>query len=228
MSRAVLRRVGAALVIVAGGIVALGLPRVGALVAMPGHAGVDTTASAVAAVGASTAAPARPAASTRRTPVRAASGAQDSPAQVAATVRALFAAAERGDLAALDTLYAGDSLTVVEGAGINRGWADYRDRHLGPELRAMREFRYRPLEIEAHVAGAWAWATFRYALQGQLNGRALDQVGRGTAILERRGSGERARWVVRHTQTSSRPRRAGDPQMPDGAARDGAPTGDGR
>ena len=135
-------------------------------------------------------------------------------AAIEAALRALFAAAERGDLAALDTLYAGDSLTVVEGAGINRGWTDYRDHHLGPELKAMKNFRYRPMEVEAHVAGPVAWALFRYALQGEVNGRALDMVGRGTAVLERRGTGARARWVVRHTQTSSRARRPNDPPMP--------------
>lgn len=131
-------------------------------------------------------------------------------ARVGATVRALFAAAERGDVAALDTLYAGDSLTVVEGAGINRGWADYRDHHLGPELKEMKGFRYRPFEIEARVSGNLAWAMFRYALQGEAGGRAIDALGRGTAILERRGG----RWVVRHTQTSSRARRPTDPPMP--------------
>lgn len=131
-------------------------------------------------------------------------------AAAAATVRALFAAAERHDLAALDTLYAGDSLTVVEGTGINRGWADYRDHHLGPELREMKDFRYRPFEIEARVSGGLAWATFRYALQATIEDKPLDNIGRGTAILERRG----ARWVVRHTQTTSRPRRPTDPSMP--------------
>lgn len=131
-------------------------------------------------------------------------------AAVAGTVRALFAAAERHDLAALDTLYAGDSLTVVEGAGINRGWTDYRDHHLGPELKEMKNFRYRPFEIEARVSGDLAWAMFRYALQAEAEGRVIDHIGRGTAILERRGS----RWIVRHTQTTSRPRRAGDPPLP--------------
>ncbi|MCC6430633.1 MAG: hypothetical protein IT354_06960, partial [Gemmatimonadaceae bacterium] len=48
-------------------------------------------------------------------------------AAVVQAIRALFAAAERGDLTALDSLYAGDSLLVIEGAGMNRGWADYRD-----------------------------------------------------------------------------------------------------
>lgn len=130
-------------------------------------------------------------------------------AQVTATLHALFAAAERGDFAALDTLYAGDSLTVVEGAGINRTWADYRDHHLAPEVKQTTNFQYRPSEIEARVAGDLAWATFRYAVKGEMNGRAFDSVGRGTAILERRGS----RWVVRHTQTGSRARRPSDPPM---------------
>ena len=134
-------------------------------------------------------------------------------AAVVATLQALFAAAERNDLRALDSLYAGDSLTVVEGAGINRGWADYRDNHLGPELKEMKNFRYRPFEIVARVSGDLAWAMFRYALTADIEGRPIDMVGRGTAILERRG----ARWVVRHTQTASRARRPADPPMPPAA-----------
>lgn len=128
-------------------------------------------------------------------------------ARVRSTLEVLFAAAERADLAALDTLYAGDSLTVVEGTGINRGWTDYRDHHLAPELREMRNFQYRPFEIEPHVQGNLAWAIFRYTLRAEVEGRTLDLVGRGTAVLERRGN----RWVVRHTQTTSRPRRPTDP-----------------
>ena len=131
-------------------------------------------------------------------------------AEAAASIRALFAAAERHDLAALDTLYASDSLTVIEGAGINRTWADYRDHHLAPEMTEMKNFRYRPFEMEARTAGNLGWAIFRYALQADVNGRAVDIVGRGTAILERRAD----RWVVRHTQTSGRPRRPTDPPMP--------------
>lgn len=129
---------------------------------------------------------------------------------VAQVLRTLFAAFERKDLKALDTLYAGDSLTVVESAGINRGWADYRDTHLGPELREVENFRYRPFELFVRTSGDLAWATFRYALAGDLPQQKLDHVGRGTAILERRGG----RWIVRHTHTASRPRRPGDPPIP--------------
>ena len=132
-------------------------------------------------------------------------------AQATLALQVLFAAADRGDLKALDSLYAGDSLTVVEGAGINRGWTDYRDHHLAPELKEMKNFHYRPVEIEMHVSGNTAWAIFRYNLKAEMNGRALDNVGRGTAILVRQGAGATARWIVRHTQTSSRARRPSDP-----------------
>lgn len=127
---------------------------------------------------------------------------------MASTVRAVFAAVERGNLAALDTLYAGDSLTVVEGAGMDRTWAAYRDHHLAPELKAMRAMRYRPSDIEVRTAGGFAWAVFRYTLSASTGPQKADVVGRGTAVLERRG----ARWVVRHTHTSGRPRRPGDPK----------------
>ena len=137
---------------------------------------------------------------------------------VEATIRALFAASERNDLAAMDTLYAGDSLTIIEGAGINRGWSDYRDHHLVPEMKEMKNFRYRPSDIVVHVSGDMAWAEFRYALQADVNGRAVDVVGRGTAILMQKmpmhAGDMTAQWVVRHTQTSSRPRRPADPAMP--------------
>ncbi len=122
---------------------------------------------------------------------------------VAATIEAVFAATEAADYAALDTLFAGDSLTIIEGAGIDRGWSDYRDHHLRPELDAFRSLLYRPYEIEAHVFQERAWAIFRFDLKIDLENRTVDNVGRGTAILERRGG----RWVLRHMQTTSRPRR---------------------
>ncbi len=132
-------------------------------------------------------------------------------ARVSAVIRAVFSAAERQDIAALDTLYAGDSLTVIEGAGINRGWADYRDHHLVPELREMKGLQYRPEEIVVHPRGDIAWAMFRYTLVAESGGHTADVVGRGTAILERRDMAGGGRWVLRHIQTSGRARRPADP-----------------
>ncbi len=126
---------------------------------------------------------------------------------VSSTIVAVFAAAERNDMHALDTLYAGDSLTVMESTGINRTWADYRDHHLAPETKEMKNFRYRPFEIEPHVSGNLGWAIFRYHLGAETGGRTLDNIGRGTAILEKKNG----KWIVRHTHTASRARRPSDP-----------------
>ncbi|MCZ8013860.1 YybH family protein [Gemmatimonas sp.] len=134
--------------------------------------------------------------------------------QASAVIRAVFASAERADMAALDTLYAGDSLTVFESAGMNRGWKDYRDHHLAPELKEMTGFKYRPIEIVTRVQGNMAWATVSYALQAKEGARTIDNFGRGTFILERSGTGEKGRWVVRHSHTASRARRPTDPPMP--------------
>lgn len=128
--------------------------------------------------------------------------AQSDEEAVRATIEAVFAATERSDFAALDSLYAGEDLTIIEGAGIDRGWASYRDHHLKPELEEFESFVYRPSEIEPRVEGAWAWSIFRYDLEIDLPNRRVDNVGRGTAILEKRAG----RWVIRHMQTASRPR----------------------
>jgi ketosteroid isomerase-like protein len=122
---------------------------------------------------------------------------------VVATIQAVFAATERSDYEALDSLYAGDDLTVIEGAGIDRGWVSYRDGHLKPELERVQNFVYRPYEIEAAVHDDLAWAIFRYDLKLEVGDRQVDNVGRGTVVLEKRGG----RWVIRHMQTASRPRR---------------------
>ncbi len=128
--------------------------------------------------------------------------AEGSEQDVAAALEAVFAATESGDFAALDELYAGDDLTIVEGAGLDRGWSEYRDHHLKPELEEFEEFSYVPHDIEVQVAGDMAWALFEYDLKVKSGGREIDRVGRGTAVFERRDD----RWVVRHMQTANRPR----------------------
>ncbi len=114
------------------------------------------------------------------------------------------AAVERGDLAALDRLWANDeSVLVFESGHANRGWTDYRNNHLAPELREMRNTRYRLTDIVPHVAGNTAWATFRYTIAADIGSRHIDSGGLGTAVLERRGG----RWQIVHWHTSA-PRRA--------------------
>jgi hypothetical protein len=89
---------------------------------------------------------------------------------------------------------------VIEGAGVNHGWADYRDHHLGPELTEFQNFRYRFFAIEPQVRGAVAWTPFRYELSADTPRGHVELEGRGTAVLEMRD----ARWVIVHLHTSGR------------------------
>ena len=124
---------------------------------------------------------------------------------VTGVIEALAAHSQAKNIAGLDTLYAPDAwVRIVEGAGVNRGWIDYRDNHLGPELREFQNFRYRYYEIEPQVRGTVAWASFRYELIADTPNGHVEAEGRGTAVLEKRGG----RWLVVHTHTSGRRRPA--------------------
>jgi ketosteroid isomerase-like protein len=107
---------------------------------------------------------------------------------------------ETGDLAMLDTIWAGDDgVTVFESGSANYGWQDYRDHHLKPEIDAMKNVRYRLSDIKTRVSGNTAWATFKYALTADIRERHIDVAGLGTAVLEKRGSD----WKIVHWHTSA-------------------------
>ena len=117
------------------------------------------------------------------------------------------AAFERGDPAALDRLWANDeSVTVFESGHANYGWADYRDHHLAPEIKEMKNIKYALSDIRVKVSGATAWATFKYTIAADAGGRRVDSACLGTAVLERRGQ----EWRIVHWHTSA-PRRAPSP-----------------
>ena len=124
---------------------------------------------------------------------------------VRAVVEAIATAVEAKDMAALDTLFALDPwVRVIEGAGVNRGWYDYRDNHLKPELEEFENLTYRFLDLEPQVRGDVAWAAFRYDFMVDTERGHVEVEGRGTAILERRDE----RWLIVHLHTSGRRKRA--------------------
>jgi hypothetical protein len=98
---------------------------------------------------------------------------------------------------------------IFEGAGVNNGWADYRDHHLGPELKAFENlefghsnYRVRMLDDRA------AYVTSEYFLRAKMKERTIDAVGRETLILEKQPDGT---WKIRHSHTGSRQRPAPKP-----------------
>ncbi len=114
------------------------------------------------------------------------------------------AAVEKGDLAALDKIWANsEDVTVFESGHANYGWTDYRNSHLAPELKEFKNTKYTFSDLKVKIDGKTAWATFKYALAAEMGTRKIESGGLGTAILEKRDG----RWQIVHWHSSA-PRRA--------------------
>ena len=121
------------------------------------------------------------------------------------------AAVEKGDLTILEKLWANDeSVTVFESGHANYGWKDYRENHLGPELKEFKNTKYAFSDLKVKVDGKTAWATFKYTISAEMKERKIEGSGLGTAILEKRGG----KWVIVHWHSSSPPRRPSPTPVP--------------
>lgn len=123
---------------------------------------------------------------------------------VAATLVESARAFEKGDLPALERVWSTEeTLTVFEGGSANRGWTDYRDHHLVPEMRELKELSYVLTDIKPHAEGETAWATFEYEISGKTEKGPFTGRGLGTAVL-RKGAGG---WRIVHWHSSAKPRK---------------------
>lgn len=112
-----------------------------------------------------------------------------------------------GDMAGLEKTWANDdAVTGFESGHANYGWADYRDNHLGPEMKEMKNTKYTLSDIRVKVSGNTAWATFKYAISADVGNRHVEGGGLGTAVLEKRGQD----WKIVHWHSSA-PRRPATP-----------------
>ena len=163
------------------------------------HFSDGTVADWIGAAGAS-----RPASVTKLS--ASAAGAQpNDAAAVEAWLKSYDAAFNAKDLDKLATFYHPD-VTIYEGGGINNGWIDYRDRHLGPELKSFEnlQFGHSNTKITVLPGGQSAYATSEYAIRAKMGDRQLDSGGLETLVLVKSADGT---WKIRHSHTSSRARR---------------------
>ena len=128
----------------------------------------------------------------------------DDAASVEAWLKGYDAAFLSKDLSKIAAYYHPD-VTIYEGAGINNGWADYRDRHLGPELKAFEnlEFAHSDTKVTVLPGGESAYAVSRYTIKAKMGDRMLDNEGLETLLLLKTADG----WKIRHSHTSGRARR---------------------
>ncbi len=126
-------------------------------------------------------------------------------AAVEAWLRGYDVAFNAKDLDKLAAFYHPD-ITIFEGGGVNNGWIDYRDRHLGPELKAFEnlQFGHTNTKVTVLPGGQTAFATSEYAIKAKMGERQLDSGGLETLVLVKGADGS---WKIRHSHTSSRPRR---------------------
>ena len=116
------------------------------------------------------------------------------------------------DLTRLAVFYHPD-VTIFEGGGVNTGWADYRDHHLGPELEEMQQPAFSHSNVVVNMldkGGHSAYVTSEYRLRARVKDRDVDASGLETLVVVR---GRDGAWKIRHSHTSSR-RRPSSPAPP--------------
>ena len=131
--------------------------------------------------------------------------AQADPLDAERWLREYEAAFNAKDLDRLGTYYHPD-VTIYEGGSIDRGWAAYRDHHLGPELKQMEAPELSHTNVTAHAleGGLAAYVTSEYRLKTRIDGKDIDVSGLATLVLVR--DGPDGRWRARHSHTSARRR----------------------
>lgn len=147
----------------------------------------------------------RTAAITKLLPAQAAAVAADEAARIATWLDGYDAAFIAKDLERLGSFYHPD-VTIYEGGGVNNGWADYRDHHLGPELKAFENLQFGHTGRQVHILGDGrsAYVVSQYFIKARMGERTIDSGGLETLVLVKGADGA---WKIRHSHTSSRPRR---------------------
>ena len=134
--------------------------------------------------------------------------AQSRDAEVTSFFKAYDEAFNARDIQKLATMYHPD-VTIFEGSGINRGWVDYRDNHLGPELKSFQDLQWAHSNIVVHMLGdSSAYVTADYTIKYKTGDRVVDSGGIATHVLVK----EQGAWKIRHSHTAARRRAPGGQQ----------------
>lgn len=129
---------------------------------------------------------------------------------IKAFVEAYDRAFNTRDINRLAVFYHPD-VTIFEGGYVNTGWVDYRDNHLGPELKEMEELHFSHVAIVSHVlSDGAAYVTAEYRLKTRMEGELVEAEGLETLVLVKGSDGA---WKIRHAHTSSR-RKPATPASP--------------
>lgn len=93
------------------------------------------------------------------------------------------------------------ALLVLEGVHKNVGWPDYRDNHIGPEMREWKEFKViDPKILEVSVAGDWAYVAQESNVRISMERKIITLASAETFILRNGTAG----WRIKHVHFSGK------------------------
>lgn len=95
------------------------------------------------------------------------------------------------------------NLLILEGVHTNVGWADYRDNHIGPEMRDWKEFKVAdPKVLEVVIAGDMAYAVEQAVITIAMAEKTVVIDAAETFVLRKGPEG----WKIKHLHYSGKPR----------------------
>ncbi len=114
------------------------------------------------------------------------------------------AAIQSKDIAQIEKhVVASEAFTIFEGGHVNSGWTDYRDHHIGPELKQFIEIKYGFSDIKPRIFGDVAYATLKSSIDVKMKSRAFAGESLVTAVLVKTDDG----WKIQHMHTSRIPKK---------------------
>lgn len=100
-----------------------------------------------------------------------------------------------------------DDLLILEGTHKNDGWADYRDKHIGPEMAEWKEFKIaNPVISRLEIAGALAYIVQEATYTIVAAEETVVMLGAETFVLGKTGKD----WKIKHVHLSGK--RVGTPK----------------
>lgn len=121
-------------------------------------------------------------------------------AEVLMTLAKYRAAMEARSIERLEAVMDPD-LLVLEGVHKNVGWNDYRDNHIGPEMKEWTEFRViEPKVLEVSVQGDWAYVVQESTVRIITAEKAMTMASAETFVMRKVVSG----WRIRHIHLSGK------------------------
>ena len=120
---------------------------------------------------------------------------------VKAVLSTYKAALERLDLTGVDALFAPTS-EVVESGKVEGTYADYRDKHIGPELGHFKSFLFSDYKVDVRIELPLALTTetYRYTIVLKDKPEPIERHGVATSVLKKIDG----RWKILSTHSSSR------------------------